>query len=135
MARIVTSHSPYRYKRPPPKKKPAAPLEGPRIVTIRARKRVMPEKVLAEPEPKAAPPKSTPAVVITSRKRAATPPPEATGPEPRKSAIVTARRPGKRYTSVPDMTPEEHKRRGDGADAMMQKFKRLIEAAVAKDRK
>jgi hypothetical protein len=24
------------------------------------------------------------------------------------------------------MTPEEHKRRGDGADAMMQEFKRRI---------
>jgi hypothetical protein len=36
----------------------------------------------------------------------------------RKSAIVTIRRRGKRFADVPDMTPEEHKRRGDGADAM-----------------
>jgi len=28
--------------------------------------------------------------------------------------------------NIPDMTPEEHKRRGDGADAMFQRFKRLI---------
>jgi hypothetical protein len=51
MARIVTNH--YRYKRPPKKRKPAAPLEGPRVVTIRDRKRA-PEKVLAEAEPQPA---------------------------------------------------------------------------------
>jgi len=28
------------------------------------------------------------------------------------------------------LTPEEHKRRGDGADAMMQEFKRLIAEKV-----
>ena len=27
---------------------------------------------------------------------------------------------------VPDMTPEEHKRRGDGADAMFREMKRRI---------
>jgi hypothetical protein len=32
------------------------------------------------------------------------------------------------------MTPEEHKRRGDGADAMMQGFKRRIAEAVAKEK-
>ena len=41
-------------------------------------------------------------------------------------AIVTARKPGKHYRDVPEMTPEEHQRRGDGADAMFQEFKRLI---------
>ena len=96
MTRIVTSHSPYRYKRPPPKKKPATPLEGLRIVTIRDRKRVTPETILAEPDPKPTPAKSTPAaptVITTSRKRAG----EAAAPaasEPRKSAIVTAADPG-----------------------------------------
>ena len=35
----------------------------------------------------------------------------------RKSAIVTARRPGADSVDVPDMTPEEHRRRGDAADA------------------
>jgi hypothetical protein len=29
------------------------------------------------------------------------------------------------------MTPKEHKRRGDGADAMMQEFKRRIAEAAA----
>jgi hypothetical protein len=28
------------------------------------------------------------------------------------------RKPGKRYANVPDMTPEEHKRRGDVADGV-----------------
>jgi hypothetical protein len=32
------------------------------------------------------------------------------------------------------MTPDEHKRRGDAADAMFQGFKRLIEEAVAKEK-
>jgi hypothetical protein len=32
------------------------------------------------------------------------------------------------------MTPEEHKRRGDGADAMFQEMKRLIEEAVATEK-
>jgi hypothetical protein len=43
-------------------------------------------------------------------------------PPARKSAIVR----GKRFADVPDMTPEEHKRRGDGADAMFQEMKRQI---------
>ena len=42
------------------------------------------------------------------------------------SAIFTARKPGKRYSTAPDMTPEENQRRGDGADAMFREFKRLI---------
>jgi hypothetical protein len=33
------------------------------------------------------------------------------------------------------VTPEEHKRRGDGAGTMFREFKRLIEEAVAKERK
>ena len=36
----------------------------------------------------------------------------------RKSAIVTAKHPRRgRFGDVPDMTPEEHKRRGDAAGA------------------
>ena len=46
----------------------------------------------------------------------------------RKSAIVTARKPRSRRSDVPDMTPEEHKRRGDAADAMFQEMKRKIAA-------
>ena len=45
------------------------------------------------------------------------------GPAPaRKSAIIR----GERFADEPDMTPEEHKRRGDGADAMFQEMKRRI---------
>ena len=51
----------------------------------------------------------------------------------RKSAIVTARRPGKRrYADMPEMTEEEHRRRGDTADAMFQEIKRQIAEKVRK---
>jgi hypothetical protein len=53
-------------------------------------------------------------------------------PPPTKSAIVTARRPGKRYVDVPEMTPEEHQRRGDLADAVMAEFKRVIAGKIRK---
>jgi hypothetical protein len=117
MTRIVTST--YRYKRPPRKRKPAVPLEGPAIVTIRDRKRVAPE---------------TPAKILAEQAEAAVAPPPAN--EARKSAIITIRRKPDRVLPpglLPE-TPEEHKRRGDGADAMFQRFKRLIEEAVAKEK-
>jgi hypothetical protein len=44
----------------------------------------------------------------------------------RPSAIVTARKPGKRYVDLPEVSEEEHRRIGDLADAMMQEFKRVI---------
>ena len=48
--------------------------------------------------------------------------------EPKKSAIVTAKHPRRRssFGDVPDMTPEEHKRRGDAADELLCRFKRQI---------
>jgi len=47
--------------------------------------------------------------------------------EPKRSAIVTARKPAKAIPDgwLPD-TPEEHKRRGDAADALFQEMKRRI---------
>lgn len=39
---------------------------------------------------------------------------------------VTARKPGSCYVDAPDVTPEEHKRRGDAADALFQVMKRQI---------
>ena len=45
-----------------------------------------------------------------------------------KSAIVTAKNPHRRHADVPDMTPEEHKPRGDAADELMRRFKREIAA-------
>ena len=52
----------------------------------------------------------------------------------RKSAIVTARRPGKARMPdgwLPD-TEEEHQRRGDAADAMFQEMKRAIAEKLRK---
>ena len=49
--------------------------------------------------------------------------------------VVTVRR--RKHASlaqVPEMTPEEHKRRGDAADAMFQEMKRVIAAKIVKDR-
>jgi hypothetical protein len=50
----------------------------------------------------------------------------------RPSAIVTARKPGKRYAERPEVTEEEHRRVGDLADAMMQEFKRVIAEKIRK---
>jgi hypothetical protein len=36
------------------------------------------------------------------------------------------RKPGKRFADVPDMTPEEHQRRGDAADALFREIQRRI---------
>ena len=46
----------------------------------------------------------------------------------RKAAIVTAKSPHRRgrFGDVPDITPEEHKARGDAADELMRRFKREI---------
>jgi hypothetical protein len=49
--------------------------------------------------------------------------------QPKRSAIITARKPGSWRNVEPDMTPEEHKRRGDAADALFREMKRRIAAA------
>jgi hypothetical protein len=89
MKRIVTARN--LYKRPPRRKKPVAV--------------------------------AVPAVVSIPRKRGrriATPPADTDAEiEPEvKSAIVTVRRRGRRFADVPDVTPEEHQRVGDLADAL-----------------
>jgi hypothetical protein len=44
-----------------------------------------------------------------------------------KSAVVTAKNPRRGgFGDVPDMTPEEHKRRGDAADALFRELKRRV---------
>jgi len=91
----------YHYKRPPRKRK-AVPLEGPVIVG----KRVTPSQPGSASKP------ATPAN------------------DDRKSAIVTARRPGRRFADVPDMTPEEHRRRGDAATEL---WRELVRRATGKD--
>ena len=40
----------------------------------------------------------------------------------KRAAIVTVRRRGKRFADVPDMTPEEHRRRGEAADALWREL-------------
>jgi hypothetical protein len=47
-------------------------------------------------------------------------------PPPAKSAIVTIRM--RESGEVPDLTPEEHRRRGDTADAIFREMKRRIAA-------
>jgi hypothetical protein len=47
------------------------------------------------------------------------------------SPIVRSRRPGAQRSDVPDMTPEEHQRRGDAADAL---WVELVRRATSKDR-
>ena len=105
MIRIVTTH--YRYKRPPKKRANATTIEGPMIV--RAKKPRPSKRIgMAGTQPTVPIEKQTPAN------------------DDRKSAIVTARKPGKRYIDVPEMTPEEHKRRGDTADVLFREMKRRI---------
>jgi hypothetical protein len=102
---IVTST--YRYKRPPRKRKAVA-LDVPAIV--------MP-----------APTKKRQGPVIRLGTKGA----EAVNDNgDRKSAIVTAKNLRRsRFGDVPDMTPEEHKRRGDAADALFREMKRQIAAS------
>jgi hypothetical protein len=98
---IVTST--YRYKRPPRKRKAVA-LDVPAIV--------MP-----------APTKKRQGPVIRLGAEAV----NDNGEQPRPAAIVTAKNPRRgRFGDVPDMTPEEHKRRGDAADALFREMKRQI---------
>jgi hypothetical protein len=103
---IVTTH--YRYKRPPRKRKAVA-LDVPAIVTP------APTKKRQDP------------VIRLGTKGA-----EAVNDNgDRKSAIVTAKNPHRRlwrFGDVPDMTPEEHRRRGDAADALFREMKRQIAA-------
>jgi hypothetical protein len=43
-----------------------------------------------------------------------------------KSSIITVRKRGRRFADVPDMTPEEHRRVGDLADALWRDMVRRI---------
>jgi hypothetical protein len=137
-ARIVTST--YRYKRPPRKKRKAAPLEGPVIV----------RKGAAKPETTPAPANDDrkPAIVtVSDNKRVAarpttvavgsdatpsgidTPRPQTAAAPPR-SAIVTAKRPRSRFGDAPDLTPEEHSRRGEAAAEL---WREMMRRAASKD--
>ena len=93
-------HSSYRPKRA--RKRKVSPAIPQRIVTI-ATKRA----IAVEPQP--------------SETQASQ--------EPEKSRIVTVRNPrSSRFGPVPDMTADEHQRRGDAAEAL---FRELVRRAIA----
>jgi hypothetical protein len=112
MKRVVTST--YRYKRPPRKTKPVA-VAVPAIINIPQKQG---RKVAA------APAKTTPS---HDAERLEVEPP---ANDDRKSSIVTVRRRGRRFADVPDMTPEEHRRVGDLADAL---WRDLVRRVTGKD--
>jgi hypothetical protein len=99
VGRLHRLETAHRPKRSPPKKGQAAVIAGPAIVTS-ASKRTH---------------RQVPDVVVSD--------------EP--SAIVTAKNPRRRGSpgEAPDITPEEHKRRGDAADAL---FRELVRQATGK---
>jgi hypothetical protein len=97
---VVTTS--YRYKRPPRRRK-TVPLAGPAVVAKRTGK--------PKAEPATAPLRLRPTMIGS--------------PSPRKSRRSSPHA-RKRYHDVPDLTPEEHKRRGDAADAKFQEMKRRI---------
>ena len=113
MTRIVTST--YRYKRPPRKRK-AVPLEGPVIVRKRGKvDAVAPPDRVEEPAP-------------GNDNRPGT---STSMDDPPKSAIVTVKRRPGRFGDAPDLTPEEHRQRGDAADAL---FREIVRLAAGKAR-
>jgi hypothetical protein len=97
----------YRYKRPPRKQKAVA-LDVPAIVKPTPMKKQQ----------------RGPVIRLGAKGAEAV---NDNGNQPRPAAIVTAKNPRRgRFGDVPDMTPEEHKRRGDAADALFREMKRQI---------
>jgi hypothetical protein len=127
---IVTTH--YRYKRPPRKRKAVA-LDVPAVVTTKSSRRPVWGETAAE-VPVALPPFREEGATQPSTPREATrvisPPHHSASPanDDRKSAIVTVKRKW-RFGDAPDLTPEEHQRRGDAADAL---WRELVRRATAK---
>jgi hypothetical protein len=107
MSRIVTTH--YRYKRTPRKSKTVT-LEGPAVVKASE----------TEPFVTAADEASGPTEGHVSDAATARP------------VIITARPPGAK--DLPDMTPEEHQRRGDAADALFRKVTKAAAGPASRDR-
>jgi hypothetical protein len=112
MTRIVRTT--YRYQRPP-RKRQAVALEVPAVVKTADPAKASKQGRGLPPGPATQPP----APAYDDR----TPP-----PPPAASAIVTIRsRKGAMLAHLlEDMTPEEHQRRGDAADALLQEIKRVI---------
>jgi hypothetical protein len=110
---IVTTH--YQPKRTR-KKKPAVALTGPRITTPLIRRAPTPPPDEAEqPTPSGNDyqmPKASESGGFSMSQR---------------TVIVTAKNPRRgRFGDVPDMTPEEHQRRGDAAEALFRELVRRV---------
>jgi hypothetical protein len=80
----------------------------------------------AEEEAQEAGARGLPAVVRTEPTRRKPASEKTEAPPPATSAIVTIRK--RASDRVPELTPEEHQRRGDAADAMFREMKRKIAA-------
>jgi hypothetical protein len=140
---IVTST--YRYKPPPRNRKPIA-IEAPAIVTPAdpnkmrrpaARRKATPQPANDDGKTATSEQRASKSAIVTAQGRKTVQQQQMAtllaADQPKRSAIVTARKPGKAipHGLLPD-TPEERDRRGAAADAMFQQFKRLIAAGVKK---
>jgi hypothetical protein len=129
MTRIVTTH--YRYKRPPRKRKAVA-VEAPAVVITKSSRRQpvgRKEQAAAEVRLHTPVPGGKGALQPSTPRAAARVAPPAN--DDRKPAIVTIKRKS-RFGDAPELTPEEHQRRGEAADAM---WRGLVDQATAKDGK
>jgi hypothetical protein len=116
----------YRYKRPPGKRKPVV-LEVPAVVT--AKKQPPPDWGKAAAEIKGHAPASERSGAVQPSTPLEAARVAAAANVARKPAILTIRKSGKRFADVPDLPPEEHRRRGDAADAL---WRELVRRATGK---
>jgi hypothetical protein len=79
------------------------------------------------PRKRKAVPLEGPAIVRKGAAKPETPPAPAN--DDRKPAIVTVKRRNSRFGDAPDLTPEEHRRRGDAADTL---FREMVRRAAGK---
>jgi hypothetical protein len=68
-----------------------------------------------------------PAIVRAGKKAVSLMPTAAN--DDRKSAIVTARKSREKFGDAPDLTPDEHQRRWDAADALFRELVRRVREA------
>jgi hypothetical protein len=80
------------------------------------------------PRKRKAVPLEVPPIVRKGAAKPETPPAPAN--DDRKPAIVTVKRRNSRFGDAPDLTPEEHRRRGDAANAL---FREMVRRAAGKD--
>ena len=91
-----------------------------RIVTTYYRYRRPPKKKRTQPA------LAQMIVTATRKTKRAKVMPEVRHDADRKSAIVTMKPRRSRFGDVPDMTPEEHRRRGDAADELWRELVRRV---------